>query len=617
MDKRIPSNSFSLHAEFPKEYHHLYYSSEIVTSAAGSFYWSGEHIVLYGAPIVLQKLPLRAFVGLQRSHEPGVRFGPWSIYTSAAQQFEKGQIPESQKYAMAKVLEPLLPKFINQPGLEVDSLFEMHPAVGLNSSGALSAAIATGLFILGDRLTPQEVGEWQRQPLKSILQNETFDQVFRLAWKLDAAISGGYSSGSAAFTSLVSSRYPVVYWSAGRSEEDGYPRFPSYPAYVGENWDLLDNIPIFAARLDELYDIPAGKELPIDYGLIFSGRTRYTQAATADISMKRRRNLDQFAASLASLSSIHLQSLSIPSALSLVLPDARDAWWKSVLVLGSALVASVIEGLRDSLVAAEPDRLDRLVDLINHYNKFLYYVGAGNQFLEAETAEVRWYIENRWHSNVGVKIIGAGQGGDLLFVFPHAFEYSNPDDLVEYLQQKFSNPKIHVDYMSWIDGAGEQSGVVVDYSRKFEIVPPNLQGLYRLHMYGRRKGVTLVPYSTIDDRAREFDLAIIGVQRKKSILIGGQEAKFKMGKQTAVDIFRRILIENQPVLSTEMGVYGKKAEFAASLINPLDEMLRRERGREFPFFVKEKAPQDGGGFEVFFREDPELTIGLFLQLEPE
>src|SRR5687768_17768296 len=133
MDKRIPSNSASLHAEYPEEYHRLYYNSEIVTSAAGSFYWCGEHIVLYGAPVILQNLPLRTFVGMHCSNEPGVRFGPWSIYTGPDRQFEQGNIPEGQKSAMARVLGPLLPQLVNHPGLDVDSLFEMHPAVGLNS----------------------------------------------------------------------------------------------------------------------------------------------------------------------------------------------------------------------------------------------------------------------------------------------------------------------------------------------------------------------------------------------------------------------------------------------------------------------------------------------------
>jgi hypothetical protein len=617
MEKRISSNSSSLRAAFPEEYYPLYYASDIVTSAAGSFYWCGEHIVLYGSPVVIQKLPLRAYVGLRRSNDPGVRFQPWNVYNGLEQNFFQGYIPAGQKSAMAKVLNPLLPTLIESPGLEVSSLFEMHPAVGLNSSGAMSAALATGIFLLAGRLKPKDLNAWKIQPLRALLRDEMFNQVFRLAWKLDAAISGGYSSGSATFASLISARYPIVYWTGMRSESDGYPRGGTYPVYVAEKWDSLDSIPIFAARLDEIYDIPVDRELPIDYGLIFSGRTRFTNAATADVSMKRRQNIDQYAASLASLATKQIESSDFKSALSLSMPDARQAWWESILVLGSAIVSAMIDGLQSNLLSADSETLDRLVDQINQYNKFLYYIGAGNEFLEAETAEVRWYIENRWHSKVGVKIIGAGQGGDLLFVFPHAFEYSSPDDLLVHLREKFGNPKINIDYMSWTDGIGEQKGVTVDYSYELDIVPPNLRGLYVLNTFGKQRGTTLVPYTSLEDRAREFDLAVIGVPRKQGVWVRGREAKFKMGKQTAVEIFRKLLLEDRPILSTELGSYEKKAEFVAALINPLNEMLRREVGRELPIIVRERKVADGGGFDVMFHDDPELKLALLWPLETE
>jgi len=156
----------------------------------------------------------------------------------------------------------------------------MSPAVGLNSSGAMAAAFACAIYILGGKLAVDEAAEWQSQATGILLQNKTFNQVFRLAWKLDAAISGGYSSGAAVLASMIGARYPVIYWSAGRAEKDSYPGQFEYPAYVGGDLDALDNIPMFAARLEEIYDLQGDKDLPLDYGLLFTGRARYSFAAT-------------------------------------------------------------------------------------------------------------------------------------------------------------------------------------------------------------------------------------------------------------------------------------------------------------------------------------------------
>jgi len=216
--------------------------------------------------------------------------------------------------------------------------------------------------------------------------------------------------------------------------------------------------------------------------------------------------------------------------------DPRTAWWQSVLIQGTGLVAGIGDALSASLTSANAHDLARLVDLVNHYNKFLYLLGAGNPHLEAEATEVRWYIENQWRAtSAGVKTTGAGQGGDLLFVFPHEIEFMASQELVDHLQRKFLLPNMKIHYTSWEDGSGYQDGILVHYLPELNIMPSSLRGLFRVYRFGKRHGESLIPDNSVDDEAKNFDLAVVCIPRREGVWVNGEEASFKMGKTVATE----------------------------------------------------------------------------------
>ncbi len=74
-------NSSRLKEAFPETYRDFFREYEIVTAANYSMPWSNELIDHSSKfPLVRSKLPLRCYVGIRRSSEPGIRFATLRAY---------------------------------------------------------------------------------------------------------------------------------------------------------------------------------------------------------------------------------------------------------------------------------------------------------------------------------------------------------------------------------------------------------------------------------------------------------------------------------------------------------------------------------------------------------
>jgi len=198
-----------LPARFPEIYRDFFSQCTKVASASHSFFWFGDLAGLWGGKTLLQKTPIRFYVGLQPIDKNSFEIEPeFSAYNRATDQFETTRFDQF----LVKRLQKLELK-----GWRLRFLSEISIGVSLGAVGALSASLAM--------LVKPKAKE---------------DEVFKKAWEISRLLQDNKSSGATAYAALVEGSGPIFF----RSD---------YPKFSGQ---LLATEPVW----------------PIDIALIFSGK---------------------------------------------------------------------------------------------------------------------------------------------------------------------------------------------------------------------------------------------------------------------------------------------------------------------------------------------------------
>lgn len=189
---------------------------ELRACAPGSYFWAGEHAVMYGQLAVIHAIPLYAYVGIEyKSYEKfefevkGVRKDvSTGLEDLTAEQVE----PITQWYEESRV-EKFLEfwrKKNKQDYLKIKIWFEVPPKCGLNSSGAIAVALSGLLQILETKKEKRQtlmgkINGWRNKSIEELKEDTIFNMVFRKAWILDDCSHNFSSSGMGPFSSLVGS----------------------------------------------------------------------------------------------------------------------------------------------------------------------------------------------------------------------------------------------------------------------------------------------------------------------------------------------------------------------------------------------------------------------------
>lgn len=234
-------NSQSLKQKFPEIYQEFFSQAEKVASAPHSFFWTGDFSGFYGGLTILQKIPLRFYIGLSKIAPKKIEVQrTFPAYFSSLKKFGEISLDDHLYKALCEVLKE---KF---KGYKVFFLSEVRLGSSLGGLGALSACLA--------RLI---------NPSSDLLSN------FNIASEILRRLQMGRTSSATAYTALSTSSYPVVFYSKG--------------------------VKYWAKSLDKLYSLPEIPIWPIDFGLIFSGNLVLGKAVIASAeeikkTLKKREN---------------------------------------------------------------------------------------------------------------------------------------------------------------------------------------------------------------------------------------------------------------------------------------------------------------------------------------
>ncbi|MEN3011003.1 MAG: hypothetical protein ABDI20_08620, partial [Candidatus Bipolaricaulaceae bacterium] len=309
IQKMIRASPQDLYEEKNREFLERFYEeNNVVVSAPQVFFLVGEHAVLRGAPALCVRIPFRVFVGLEKtrfpwnsSSKPAIAFGDEYLFDWNAKSEPRWRVPaplegvekESKESNRKRVLD-VLHRIVERENLRenafrINILSPLPPGRGANWSGAFSAALATALLVLNERISPKDIERWANLPASEAINDPKFRLCNHLAWQIENELHRGRASGYGTCLSLLWTKYssPVLYFTQARSDNPAYG-CPPMTISTDEAPEKLQRIKYYACELPELLPEPErssasqtsvgldSKSFPIRIYLVDSARPKFT-----------------------------------------------------------------------------------------------------------------------------------------------------------------------------------------------------------------------------------------------------------------------------------------------------------------------------------------------------
>ncbi len=611
MSQRLPMNSGALQENFPEVYGEFFPRCELVVSAPGSFYWFGDHADRYGELAVKQKIPLRAYVGLEATDEPTWTLADSIFLVPSERKFRRF----SRHTPRNKRLLQLLADFAQTLGMKspyrVHTLTEIPIDCGISSWAAVSAALSLALHLKTGIVTAADVERWNSAPLEQLtVAGSSFDQVFKMAWKLELIFNADSSAGAGVFAAMASSAFPVMYMTEKRVDAQSAKASNRMPIDFGDEYHLLDHVKYWGFRLHEFFGLRSTENWPLDFGLLYAGST------TSAEFVIRSANDAQLALKDATESFVAIAQKKIPDNHETLPPflmrtrenSTISAWDAMLAVLGNTSIEGVIAFRQIFDRGYTEKAIDDLFDAIYRYNSFLSLFRVTTPTLRL----IRHYLKKaatKEETTLASKITGAGRGGDILFATPlHTFEHSM-ESLLKALREKVDS-RIWLDYASWLDGY-EELGLIVeqDLQRAHYSQFVSSGGAVVRTWTNDRTFSQIVGLDRLESSRKSFDLFLDAGERM--IYLKGKPLTSKeLHSRKMTTAILRVLLDHlgQSVHSQQLPAssYVDRTSMQGKIIGPLREIFEARTGKKLPLSIS-------GGLRKNFTlrlEPSDLTIGM-------
>lgn len=579
MKNRITANSENLKKTFPHAYEDLFSKSSIVVSAPGSFWWTGEHSVLYGHLGINQKIPLRAYVGLEPTNTKKISIGNLLEY-----------VPEEKKYIEYTqddtIREKLLSIISNlhksrTRGVKIHVITEIPRSTGLNSSGAFSSALIIALELNYDKITPKHIQNWELVPLEKLtkLEKYRFRHIFKKAWKVECIFHGDIASGSTVLAPMISGNYPLVYLPPNMSKA-----MEEKNILWKDKYAFVDKLNFEAYRLNELFDVPPLPIWPIDVALIYSGDTRSTASAIMS-TFHRKNELIKVEKELKKVSknkSGHFKNALLPQNMSK--QHKNDNFFNIYLNNLQTISAEVLLSLKELFVeGSSPETLNKFFIALKKNNELLKYI--------VPTSKTINIICNEFEKEeAGYKITGGGGKGDVLIALPFRYLEFRIESLLKSISQK-TGEIIYLDYASWIDKE-EHNSIKIEQDLKNSINSKYIsEGAVQIKTMPSEDLVvsSLITKEEFAKTKKSMELLLDKTNGK--IYIKGKEISSKNLPSTKMTInVLRILLDKlgKEVKNTSFGqksYFVDRNELQSKIISPLNKVLKKKIKKELPIEI--------------------------------
>lgn len=581
-------NGQAIQEKFEDVYRTFYGKCEIVCSAPSCFFWSGDSLVLYGIPALVQKLPLRVRVGLESSRDQGVSWGTFQMYDPGKELFVDCDCSQPTLQRVVKWLNSTMGEIGLSDGIKIHVLSEVLFGPGVphaaQAAGAIMTSLAAGLMIKGPEFTAEQVADCCRDG-----QGALFDRLFRLAWKLTLETTSGYSlwNGADVFCATVPSLYPHFYISEPRLIASGdhvHRTAALYPA----SYDDVESAQYVGFRLADFTASAPPWHWPFDFGLLYTGLPKRTHDAVQSyLSLPLAK--DDFAKWLQRKLAPHLRV-----GKQSVLPSHRrpaqlgaKIWQKQVepaAIISSHMLFTLVNIFEQGF---SEDRMQSFVADMNSYHCQLQSLGLCDAELDDIRHRLMQAVPQGFRDMVGAKLSGAGKGGGIVFASPSGALHDLLEPLVKRLRSEgWSGAR--VEYASWLDGY-EERGLVVEQCVREHLLSASLGlGYARVILWNGigRPEAKLVRESDVFRLIESYDVAALVEER--AIYVAGERMKTRDGMHSAAytaKLLTALLSDPALKLSSEQMPEGycyssESFELQSKIVSPLRRIIRDKTGKD-------------------------------------
>jgi mevalonate kinase len=582
MSQLRQNNSSSLKGAFPGVYGEFFNSCEIVVSAPFIFYWAGEYSVLHGGLSLAQKVPLRIYIGLETRKDKELVITDYSAFAAAFNDFEKLEFNGITERKIVKKIKEIFIREANlKNGFNIKILAESPLGRGITTSGAFCAALSAAILLFLGNIKAENILAWAGYPTEELLtkKNLDFDAIFRLAWKIESVIHGGCASGTGSAVAMIDSIYPVLYFTERRFGDAEQNHLANFPANVAKNFEVLDKIKYFVARLEEVIDLSSEPVWPIDFCLINTGLSKNTEAAIRS-TLTIQRDLAAVEELQKKLKNLAKKQGKIELLFQNVKPGE---FWADIIKNSGIHNLEIVYYIEKLLASGAPQySLDDFIRLIDSCHGLYQYL----ELTAFEVEKIRFYLKTI--NECGSKLIGGGKGGDLLCVGEEGVFSQNFEQKIKKLEE-LCGQKIYVDYASWRDGF-EKEGLKVEQFLKNNIISDFIGGdskLVTIYDAGGpiKKHVTS---EKLKELTRQADIFLD--YENSRIFIKGRPLDSKKLHSTTktLEIFKVLLEQaciDVPSQKFPESSYIDRNEMQSKIVSPMAKYFKKYTNKNLPLKI--------------------------------
>ncbi len=445
-DTKLKMNSLELQKRFYTTYKEFFNTYDIVLSGDSVLTWWAD--IAHGVSVlrIKQKLPLKIFCGANLNNSGKVTFTKMSSYSIIEDRYIDNEVYTFFRHdidAITGFLERYLLEHGYTRWVEISLLFETPPGHGFAFSGVTSVLLTFLTHILTGKL---DMGTLVGREFP--LEGSLFDEVYVSSLYLSHCIGGGQSVGGASNCLAMTSglALPMVHFSQKCLHTDTHENIMD-----AESNDIhrcintviyQDSLLSFLGREDRSIG-----ELPIDYGVIFTGLGY--RFADMEATHEQRQHEENSLQSLMSriISALPLSQRDQESLSDILSFDQDEMISKGI----NHMDLRILEGFDSLLWSIHPDRaIDSFIDAIRKVGLSSFAYQWENKLYTA--------IQHLFHTYqqfdeeaIGLLPFNTGKiGGSLFFVMKKWKSRATLEKVLDQLKEEWHI--VSLDHASWRDG---------------------------------------------------------------------------------------------------------------------------------------------------------------------
>ena len=567
-------DSLELQKNFHTLYKDFFNTHNIVLSGDGVLTWWADISHGVSALRIKQKLPIKTFCWVNFNTSEKITFRTVFHYSSVENTFKEDKFAVFFKHDIERITL-FLQNFLTENGfsgwMEIDFLAETPRWHGFAFSWVISVLLTYLIYIVTGKLDSQILKNWELS-----VNHPIFNELYCSSLNLSHCISLGKSTGASNFTVMIpDASLPIVYI----SEKNTVNHMDEVCAMSAGVWISSTGVAIYKDVITNFLwvDNEVIRELPLDYGVIFTGMeyNMFGEIESKKEWVKRENNhLDTFVANAIKSLLVKDEDRAIIS--DLLSFDKNEISRKNIDSTNLKILEWFDYLLKNTF---NDNALNAFINTIKSIGFMSFSYQKENRLFFA--LQYLFYRYRQFEDEeIGIVPFNTGKiGGSLFFVMKNERSRATLQKVLQHLQT--DGHIISLDYASWRDGySGDgvqlkqfiTEKIYSDYTKEGNILFADSSGISYFGDYD----------SVIEN---EKDCILLDTIRGRIYIRGTKLTSKDIHSQNTTIDMMKILLENigKEVPNTKLPIstYSQnKNEILGKVVIPLRKLAKEHFGEE-------------------------------------